>query len=76
MTSLEDHMSDFTHNIWGEVTRARIYHECEGEIQKSVPKDHHLALQGLLSDDKTVIQRNGFFYPTLTQIIDSFSGSS
>ena len=33
----------------------RIYHECEGEIEKSVRRitfDHLLASPGLLSDDK------------------------
>ena len=30
----------------------RIYHECEGRIKKIRPEDHHLASQGLPSDDK------------------------
>ena len=30
----------------------RIYHACEGRIEKIRPKDHRLALRGLPSDDK------------------------
>ena len=49
----------------------RILHECEGGIEKSVPRItdwHHEACQVM----KTVITRDGFFYPTLTRIMDSF----
>ena len=51
--------------------KIRIYHECEGEIGKSVPMItiwHHEWWQ-------TVIPSDGFFYPTLTQLSDSFSCS-
>ena len=30
----------------------RIYHECEGGIEKNCPEDHQLASQGMPSDDK------------------------
>ena len=30
----------------------RIYHECEGRIEKIRPEDHRLASRGLASDDK------------------------
>ena len=30
----------------------RIHHECEGGIEKPVPKDHHLESRGLQSDEK------------------------
>ena len=46
----------------------RIYHECEGRIEKSLPRitvRHHEAC-------RTVILRDGFFYPTLTRIMDFF----
>ena len=49
---------------WGSM---KIYHECEGEIEKSVPRIavwHHEACQW-----------DGFFYLTLTRIMDSFSCS-
>ena len=48
----------------------RIYHECEGRIEKSVPRItvwHHVMTNGDPEDR--------FFYPTLTQIMDSFSCS-
>ena len=71
--------------------KIRIHHACEDEIWKSVPRDHRLSsLEWWHHDDKrwscgtdyfiaewwqTVITRDGFFYPTLTQIMDSFSCS-
>ena len=36
----------------GVTVEHRTYHECEGSIEKSVPRDHHLASPGLPSDDK------------------------
>ena len=52
----------------------RIYHECEGRIEKSVPRIavwHHEACRVMTNG----IPRDGFFYPTLTRIMDSFSYS-
>ena len=52
----------------------RIYHECEGRIEKSVTRNavwHHEACQVMTK----VIPRDGFFYLTLTRIMDSFSCS-
>ena len=52
----------------------KIYHECEGRIEKYVPRIavwHHEACRGMT----TVIPRDRFFYPTLTRIMDSFSCS-
>ena len=51
----------------------RIYHECEGKIEKLHPEDRRLASQGLPSDDEAVIPRDRFFYPIFTWIMDSFS---
>ena len=51
----------------------RIYHECEGQLEKSVPSItdwHHEACRVM-----TVIARDGFFYPIFTRIMDSFSCS-
>ena len=48
-----------------------INHKCEGRIENSVPRIaswHHECWQ-------TVIPRDGFFHPTLTRILDSFSSS-
>ena len=39
--------------------------------RKIRPEDHQLASQDYPSDD-TVIKRDRFFYPILTQIMDSF----
>ena len=52
----------------------RIYHECEGRIEKSVPRItnwHHRVAEWW----QTVIARDRFFYPILTRIIYSFSCS-
>ena len=38
----------------------RIYHECEGGIEKNRPKDHWLASRGLPSDDKRWSQGTDF----------------
>ena len=50
----------------------RIHHECEGRIEKSVPSRitvwHHEACRVMTK----VILRDGFFYPNLTEIMDSF----
>ena len=54
----------------------RIHNECEGEIEKSILMitiSHHFTR--LAEWWQTVIPRDGFFYPTLTQIMDSFSCS-
>ena len=47
----------------------RIYHECEGQIEKSVPGDH--SLTSLSKPDSN--PRDGFFYPPLTPMIDSYN---
>ena len=52
----------------------RIYHECEGRIEKSVPTItlwHHKACRVLTNGDP----EGWIFYPTLTRIMDSFSCS-
>ena len=53
----------------------RIYHECEGRIEKSVLRIavwHHEGCRVMTSSDP----QDGFFYPTLTRIMESFSCSS
>ena len=52
----------------------RIYHECEGGIEKSVPRItdwHHKACRVMTNGDP----EGRIFYPILTRIIDSFSCS-
>ena len=52
----------------------RSHHECEGEIEKSVPRFtnwHHEACRVMTNGDR----KGRFFYPILTQIMDSFSCS-
>ena len=52
----------------------RIYHECEGRKEKSVPRIavwHHEACRVMTKDD----HEGRFFYPALTRIMDSFSRS-
>ena len=49
----------------------RIHHECKGGIEKSVPRItnwHNKACRVM----QMVITGDGFFYPTLTQIMDFF----
>ena len=51
----------------------RIHNECEGRIEKSVPRItiwHHEACRVMTNGD-----HHGFFYPTPTRIMDSFSCS-
>ena len=43
---------------------------CEGRIEKSVPRDHRLSSLGKPCDAGD--PREGFFYPTLTLMIDSY----
>ena len=48
-----------------------IYHECEGRIEKSVPRItvwHHEACRVMKSGDP----EGRIFYPNLTRIMDSF----
>ena len=57
------------------VNNIRIYHECEGRIEKSVPKIavwHNEACRVMTNGDP----RDGLFYPSLTRIMDYFSCSS
>ena len=52
----------------------RILHECEGRIEKFVPRItiwHHETCRVMTKDGS----RDGFFYPTLTRIMVSFSCS-
>ena len=52
----------------------RIYHECEGRIEKSVPRIavwHHKACRVMTKGD----HEGRIFYPTLTRIMVSFSCS-
>ena len=46
--------SGHTHLPYNQIHKnnIRIYHECEGRIEKSRPKDRRWASRGLLSDDK------------------------
>ena len=49
----------------------RIYHECEGRIEKSVSKItawHHEACRVMTNGDP----EGRFFFPTLTRIMNSF----
>ena len=58
----------------GLVGTIRIYHECEGGIEKSVSKIinwHNEACQVMTIGD----QGGRIFYPILTRIMDSFSCS-
>ena len=48
--------------------KKRIYHGCEGYIEKSVPRDHSLA--SLVMSDSN--PRDGSFYLPLTPMIDSY----
>ena len=52
----------------------RIHHECEDGIGKSIPRitAWHQEACGVMTK---VIPRGGFFYSTLTQLLDSFSCS-
>ena len=53
----------------------RIYHECEGRIEKSVPRIavwRHEACREMKNGNP---EGRIFFYPTLTRIMDSFSCS-
>ena len=50
----------------------RIYHQCEGRIEKSVPRIavwHHEACREMTNG---VPEGRSFFYPTHTRIMDSF----
>ena len=52
----------------------RIYHECEGGIEKSDPRItnwHHKACRVMTNSDR----EGQLFYPILTQIMDYFSCS-
>ena len=49
------------------INNTRIYHECEGRIEKSVQRMaiwHHKACRVMTIE--RMIPRDGFFYPTLT----------
>ena len=53
----------------------KIYHECVGRIENSVPRIavwHHEACRVMTNGD---CEGRIFFYPTLTRITDSFSCS-
>ena len=65
--------------------KSLVHHECEGGIEKSIPLNHYLSTLGIsrITDwhyeacrVMTVIPRDGFFYPTLTRLMDSFSCSA
>ena len=63
-------INNCNNGLCGKCNTISIYHECEGGIEKSVPRItdwHHEACK--------VIRRNGFFYSILTRIMDSFSCS-
>ena len=60
--------------IFKQCSIIRICHECAGRIEKSVPRTavwHHEACRVMTNGDP----EDGFFYPTLTQIMDFFSCS-
>ena len=46
---------------------------CEGWIEKSIPRDHRLSSLGKPHDAKGSDPRDGFFYPTLTFMRDSYN---
>ena len=63
-----------TEMVGPQIGIIRIYHECEGGIEKSVPRItvwHQEACRVIT----TVIPRDGIFYPNLTQMKDYFSCS-
>ena len=55
----------------------KIYHECEGGVEKSFPKitDWHHEAYNCLVLAKKVILRDEFFYPILKQTMNYFSCS-
>ena len=53
------------------VSKKRIHYLCEGAIEKSVPRDHCLLSLSKPGDAKRR-PRDGFFYPTLTLIMESY----
>ena len=53
--------SKFSYHTFQRVNIVRINHECEGRIEKSVPR--------------ITVWQHQAFYPTLTRIMDSFSCS-
>ena len=57
------------------LSRKRIHYSCEGEIEKSVPRDLRLPSLGKPRDatNVNVDPRNGFFDPTLTLMKDSYN---
>ena len=56
------------------VSKKKIHYSCEGSIEKSVPRDHCLSSLGKLGDAKVYCDPwDGFFYPTLTLMIDSYN---
>ena len=59
----------------GDLQIIRIYHECEGRVEKSVPRItvwHHEACRVMTNGDP----EGQIFYPTRTPIMDSFSYSA
>ena len=70
-------------NQWGSnptffamfVETIRIYHECEGRIEKNPSRGSPFGITRLAEWWQTVIPRDGFFYPTLTRITVFFSCS-
>ena len=49
-----------------------MHNSCEGGIEKSVPRDHRLSSLGKPDVMPNGDPRDGFFYPTLTLMIDSY----
>ena len=58
-------------NLFQKSNNIRIYHECEGRIEKFVPRIivwHYEAFGVMTNSDP----EGRIFYPTLTRIMDSF----
>ena len=53
----------------------RNQYSCEGRIEKNPSRGSPFAITRLAEWWQTVIPRDGFFYPNLTRIMDSFSCS-
>ena len=57
--------------VFSGKTRKIIHYSCEGGIEKSVPRDHHLSSLGKPRDAYRG-SSGQIFYPTLTLMMDSY----
>ena len=67
-------MTEKKKEYWPLHENIRIYHECEGGVEKSVLRSTIWHRKESLAMPKGAPQV-GLFYPTLTQVMDSFSCS-